>query len=179
MLALLERIAANPDTNSIDDLTAVMQKLRPAKPGQLEQASTNIRTFTQLLQGKRSHAIALRHYLLNVFSARNQTRLYTDTGILPSNGFFSELFQRFTYRLLPPAVSDHCLRDCLDRVLPNKSDYLWMAGVPAEDWLALFCPHSPTCQIAPASLPLVLRPSTNSQTCSATHDPDNRVNNDH
>lgn len=138
MLALLERIAANPDNNSIDDLTFIMQKLRPSKPCQLEQASTNIRTFTQLLQGKRSHAIALRHYLLQVFSARHQTRLYTDTGILSSNGFFSELLQRFTYRLLPPAVSDHCLRDCLDRVLPTKSDYVWMAGVPAEDWQALF-----------------------------------------
>jgi site-specific recombinase len=138
MLALLERIAANPDTNSIDDLTAIMQKLRPTKPHQLEQASSNIRTFTQLLQGKRSHAIALRHYLLHVFSTRHQTKLYTDTGILSSKGFFSELFQRITYRILPPAVSDHCLRDCLDSVLPYKTDYLWMAGVPVADWLALF-----------------------------------------
>lgn len=138
MLALLERIAANPDTSTIDELTAIMQQLRPAKPHLIEQASTNIRTFTQLLQGKRSHAIALRHYLLHVFSTRHQTRLYTDTGILSSKGFFSELLQRIIYRLLPPAVSDHCLRDCLDRVLPNKSDYVWMSGVPVEDWQALF-----------------------------------------
>ena len=138
MLSQLERIAANPATATIDGLAAIIQKLRPAKPHQLAQASANIRTFTQLLQGKRSHAIALRHYLLHVISARHQTRLYTDTGILSSKGFFSELLQRFTYRILPPAVNESCLVDCLDQILPTKTDYMWMAAVPAADWLALF-----------------------------------------
>jgi len=138
MLALLERIAANHDTEDIGCLTELVQKLRPAKLNQIDQASANVRTLTQLLLGKRSHAIALRHYLLRAFSARHQINLYTDTGILSSNGFFSELFQRFSYRMLPPAVDDRYLRDCLDRILPNKTDYLWMSGVPAADWLALF-----------------------------------------
>lgn len=138
MLALLDRIAADPDTDAIDALTELIQKLRPAKPHQIDQASANVRTLTQLLQGKLGHAIALRHYLLRVFSARHQANLFTDTGILSSNGFFSELFQRFSYRMLPPAVDDNYLRDCLDRILPSKADYLWMAGVPAADWLLLF-----------------------------------------
>jgi len=138
MLDLLERIASHPGTDSIYFLTELVQKLRPAKPHQTEQAIANVRTLTQLLQGKHSHALALRHYLLRVFSTRHQTKLYTDTGILSSNGFFSELFQRFTYRMLPPAVNDSYLCDCLDRILPINSDYLWMNGVPAADWLALF-----------------------------------------
>ena len=138
MLSLLERIAANPDTDAIDGLVEIIQILRPAKPHQFDQASSNVRTFTQLLQGKRRHAIALRHYLLRVVSSRHQTRLYTDTGILSSKGFFSELFQRITYRILPPAVKDSCLVDCLDQVLPSKTDYQWMAGVPAADWLGLY-----------------------------------------
>lgn len=138
MLALLECIAANPDTDAIEGLRDIIQKLRPAKPHLIDQSTANVRTLTQLLRGKRSHAIALRHYLLRVFSARHQTNLYTDTGILPSNGFFSELFQRFAYRLLPPALNDGNLRDCLDRILPGNTDYLWMAAVPAADWLALF-----------------------------------------
>lgn len=48
-----------------------------------------------------------------MFSALHQTNLYTDTGILSSTGFFSELFQRLTYRILPPAVDENSLRDCL------------------------------------------------------------------
>lgn len=138
MLALLERIAAHPGNDSIYLLTELVQKLRPAKPHQIEQAIANVRTLTQLLQGKHGHAIALRHYLLRVFSARHQTNLYTDTGILSSSGFFTELFQRLTYRILPPAVDDSYIRDCLDRILPTNTDYRWMNGVPAADWLALF-----------------------------------------
>ena len=138
MLALLERIAAHPGDDSIYFLTELVQKLRPAKPHQIDQATANVRTLTQLLQGRHSHALALRHYLLRVFSARHQTNLYTDTGILSSNGFFTELFQRFSCRILPPAVDERYLRDCLDRILPVNTDYLWMSGVPASDWLALF-----------------------------------------
>ncbi len=138
MLILLERIAAQPDTCSIDNLADIVQKLRPEKPRQIHRATTNVRTFTQLLQGNHSHAVAVRRYLLRVLSARHQTSLYTDTGVLSSSGFFTELFQRLAYRMLPPAVDDNYLRDCLDRILPENTDYLWMSGVPAADWLALF-----------------------------------------
>lgn len=138
MLDLLERIAAHPGNDSISFLTELVQKLRPAKPHQTEQAIANVRTLTQLLQGKHRHALALRHYLLRVFSARHQTKLYTDTGILSNSGFFTELFQRFTYRIFPPAVNESHLCDSLDRILPVNTDYLWMNAVPAADWLALF-----------------------------------------
>jgi site-specific recombinase len=138
MLELLERIASHPGSDSIYFLTELVQKLRPGKPHLTDRASVNIRTLTQLLQGRHSHALALRHYLLRVFSARHQTQLYTDTGILSSNGFFTELFQRFSYRILPLAGDEANFHDCLNRILPVNTDYLWMSGVPAADWLALF-----------------------------------------
>lgn len=138
MLKLLDRIAAHPGNDSIYFLTDLVQKLRPAKPHLLDEAAANVRTFTQLLQGRHSHALALRHYLLRVFAARHQTSLYTDTGILSSTGFFTELFQRFSFRILPPAVDENNFRDCLDLILPVQTDYVWMSGVPAADWLALF-----------------------------------------
>ncbi|NNM69876.1 MAG: site-specific recombinase [Gallionella sp.] len=138
MLILLERIAADPDTCTIDNLADLVRRLRPAKPHHTDSATTNVRTLTQLLQGNHGHAVAMRRYLLRVLSARHQTSLYTDTGVLSSSGFFTELFQRLAYRMLPPAVDDNYLRDCLDRILPENTDYLWMGGVPAADWLALF-----------------------------------------
>jgi len=138
MLKLLDRIAAHPGNDSIYFLTDLVQKLRPAQPHLLDEAAANVRTFTQLLQGRHSHALALRHYLLRVFAARHQTNLYTDTGILSSTGFFTELFQRFSFRILPPAVDENNFRDCLDLILPLQTDYVWMSGVPAADWLALF-----------------------------------------
>ena len=138
MLDLLESIASHPDNDSIYFLTDLVRKLRPAKPHLIDEAAANVRTLTQLLHGRHRHALALRHYLLRVFSARHQTNLYTDTGILSSTGFFTELFQRFSFRILPPAVDERNFRDCLDRILPVNTDYVWMSGVPAADWLALF-----------------------------------------
>ena len=138
MLPLLQRITAHPDTDSIDGLVELVHSLRPAKPHQVDQATANVRALIQLLQANHNYAIALRHYLLRVFSAQHHTGLYTDTGILSSNGFFTELFQRLSYRMLPPAIDECYLRDCLDRILPVKTDYLWISGVPAVDWLALF-----------------------------------------
>ena len=87
MLPLLQRITAHPDTDSIDGLVELVHSLRPAKPHQVDQATANVRALIQLLQANHSYAIALRHYLLRVFSAQHHTSLYTDTGILSSNGF--------------------------------------------------------------------------------------------
>lgn len=138
MLASLKRIIAHPDSHATDELANLIQELRPSKPHHLDQAIANIRALIHLLQDNPDHARALRHYLLRVFLARNPVSLYTDTGILSGEGFFTELFKRLSYRVLPPVVDDRHLRDCLDHVLPANMDYMWMNGVPVDDWLALF-----------------------------------------
>ncbi|MDP9109138.1 MAG: site-specific recombinase, partial [Pseudomonadota bacterium] len=138
MLTLLEQIAADPDCTAIDRLAALVDQLRPGKSARRNAASAQVRTLTALLQGQPAYAAALRHYLLRVLSKRRHTTLFTDTGILPSDGFFSELFRRLSYRILPPALDDMYLSDCLDRILWSNTDYVWMRAVGSEHWLALF-----------------------------------------
>lgn len=138
MLDTLDRIAAQPQSDSIDPLVDLVQALRPAKSDPAGQAASNVRTLVQLLNGNPRHTQALRCYLRQLLATRNHASLYTDTGILSNDGFFTELFQRLSYRVLPPAIDEHYLRDCLDRILPDTNDYLWIGQVPAEDWLALY-----------------------------------------
>ncbi|WP_211451047.1 site-specific recombinase [Collimonas antrihumi] len=138
MLSTLKLITADPNSDNIDHLVALIKTLRPAKPEQGEQAAENVRVLVQLLHGEPAQASALRHYVLRLFSTRRQISLYTDTGILPNAGFFTELFQRLSFRILPPALDENYLRDCLDRLLPVESDYLWINAVPAADWLSLY-----------------------------------------
>jgi site-specific recombinase len=138
MLGQLERIAAQPDTSQIDNLAHLVEILRPKRVHQHAMAVDNVRTLTQLLRGNPGHASALRHYLLRMLSVRRQTSLYTDVGILSNDGFFTELARRLAYRLLPPALDENYLSDCLDRLLHKRTDYLWIKAVPTEDWLALF-----------------------------------------
>ncbi len=138
MLASLKRITAYPDSQSTEELANLVRKLRPAKPRDVEQATANVRALIHLLQDNPDYASALRRYLLRVFSSRHPISLYTDTGILSGDGFFTELFKRLSYRILPPAVDDCYFRDCLDHVLSKNTDYVWMNGVPVEVWLVLF-----------------------------------------
>lgn len=138
MLTILEQIAADPGRDDIDALAALVSLLRPPQPQQGELAAGNLRTLIQLLKGNPAHALGLRHYLLQVVSSRRHTTLYADTGILPSDGFFTELFRRLSYRVLPPAIDNLYLSDCLDRILFVDTDYKWMRAIPAADWMALF-----------------------------------------
>jgi len=138
MLTTLNQIALDSNSNDIRLVAKLIALLRPAKPERADEATANVRTLTQLLRGNPIHTIALRQYLLNVVSTRHQTSLFTDTGILSNNGFFGELFQRLTFRLLPPAVDETYLRDCLDEILPTKTDYIWINAVASDDWLALW-----------------------------------------
>ncbi len=138
MLTTLNQIALDSNSNDIKLIAKLIEQLRPAKPERVGDATANVRTLTQLLRGNPIHAIALRRYLLNVVSTRHQTSLFTDTGILSNNGFFGELFQRLTFRLLPPAVDETYLRDCLDEILPTKTDHVWINAVASADWFALW-----------------------------------------
>jgi site-specific recombinase len=138
MLQLLEKISATPAGSELDHAIALVKALRPQKREAPELAITNVRTLTHLLQQHPHHAAALRHHLLHLLSVRRQTSLYTDIGILSNDGFFSELHRRLAYRVLPPALDDRYLSDCLEKLFPLNTDYLWMRAVPVDDWAALF-----------------------------------------
>ncbi|HWZ49402.1 MAG TPA: site-specific recombinase [Herbaspirillum sp.] len=137
MQAILDQIAANPDTDSIDALVALVDAVRPPRNAAPENIGAGVQALIALLQAHPPYAAALRHYLLQVLSTRRQTSLYTDVGTLRDGGFFTELFRRLSYRMLPPALDERYLVDCLDWVLPQPRDYIWMNAVPADDWLTL------------------------------------------
>jgi len=136
MLAILESI--DNGTTGIEPLVMLVETLRPRRPGDILRATANVRTLTQLLKGNPAHALSLRDYLFRLLSARRHASLYSEVGVLSNDGFFTELKRRIAYRILPPALGDEYLADALDQVLYRQTDYQWIAGVPAADWLALF-----------------------------------------
>ncbi len=138
MLTLLSRIAAHPANDDVSTLADLVARLRPSHPSRMAQATTNLRRLVQLLSDNPIAAAGLRQHLLHVLSTRRHTTLYTDTGILPSDGFFTELFRRLSFRILPPAIDPLYLSDCLEHILSTDTDYIWMRAIHADDWLALF-----------------------------------------
>lgn len=136
MLAILESIDSG--TTGIEPLVALVETLRPRRPGDILRATANVRTLTQLLKGNPAHALSLRNYLFRLLAGRRHASLYSEVGVLSNDGFFTELKRRIAYRILPPAFGDEYLADALDQILYRQTDHLWIAGVPAADWLALF-----------------------------------------
>jgi site-specific recombinase len=137
MLSLLNQISATPASDDLTNLIELVQALRPPRQATPDSAAHNLRGLVQLLQQHPQHAAALRHYLLHLLSLRRQTSMYTDVGILSNDGFFSELHRRVVYRILPPALDQRFLSDCLELVFPHENDYQWLQAIPAADWEAL------------------------------------------
>ncbi|CAN7461773.1 site-specific recombinase [Pseudoduganella sp. LjRoot289] len=136
MLNILESIS--DATTSIDTLVQLFNALRPKRPSDAPRAIANVRTLTLLLRADPARALALRDYALRLLTARRHASLYTETGVLSNDGFFTELKRRIAYRVLPPALGDEYLSDALDQIACEQTDYLWIRAVPAADWLALF-----------------------------------------
>lgn len=136
MLDILERL--DPDSDRIDLLVDLVDRLRPRRAHDLAYARDQVRTLTQLLKGDPVHAWALRRYITTLLETRRHTSLYSDVGILSNDGFFTELKKRIAYRILPPALDEIYLSGTLDRLLCREDDYVWIRGVPNADWLALF-----------------------------------------
>ncbi len=136
MLAILERL--DDDSRDLGLMVELLAALRPRHADDATSATAQVRTLCQLLKGKPAHAAALRQYLRTLLLSRRHASLYTETGVLSNDGFFSELKRRVAYRILPPALGDDYLSDALDRILLRRSDQRWIRAVPADDWLALF-----------------------------------------
>ena len=125
------------DSGDIGLMIELFDTLRPKRAHDGARATANVRTLCQLLKGDVAHALALRNYARNLLASRRHASLYTETGVLSNDGFFTELKQRIAFRILPPALGDEYLSDALDQVIYKRTDYIWIAAVPAADWLAL------------------------------------------
>jgi site-specific recombinase len=91
-----------------------------------------------LLEHRRDYRAALRSVLLRLLSERKQVALYTDVGVFPSNGFFSEVTRRFVRSTLLPDLFDLSqLRDVIAKIFKRASDYLWVREVGIDVWTDL------------------------------------------
>lgn len=134
MQHILQNIEKNQDSNNIEFLIDLVNTLRPLKKDAPEQATHNVQLLTQQLIDHPPLATALRHYILNIVSHRQQTRIYTDVGILSSDGFFTELYRRLINKVIPTALNDKDFADTLELILPHRTDYIWIQSISNTTW---------------------------------------------
>ncbi|WP_051710592.1 site-specific recombinase [Andreprevotia chitinilytica] len=103
-----------------------------------EQAATNsVQALAYLLEAHEEYRAAVRRHLLHLVSTRKQVRLYTDSGVLSNETFFSALMKRIGHRLLPPVFDPASLKDVFGAIFYRKDDYVWLESVPREVWFDL------------------------------------------
>ena len=136
MEALLARIAASDDAD-VTLLASLIEEIRPAQRGNLEQASNNLLALCYLLEQHQPLRAGLRSYLLRIIAARKQSHLYADTGIFPGTDFMAEAKQRLAWKMLPPAINDAYLKDIFSLLFHRRDDWEWIAGLDDQPWTRL------------------------------------------
>jgi site-specific recombinase len=134
MEALLTPILANPDGADIGPLVRLVDAIRPHRPDESDVAVRSLAALSLHLRTFPAQAHALRTYLLNLLASRRHVHLYTDTGVLANEGFFTTLRKRIAHRFLPEEVRDDYLKDVFGLVFHKPTDHRWVSLVPDAAW---------------------------------------------
>lgn len=119
------------DADTLSQLRRLVAALRPKDP---DEASTR-ETYGNLIQRLESDAVlraAFSHHLVHFIATRRLVTFFTDSGILPGTGFFSEWWRILGNRLLPEVADERRLKDCLHVIFDNANDWRWLELIPQE-----------------------------------------------
>lgn len=137
----LHAIQEQPDTDPLQLVTMLVASLRPRKRADIEDAIQRWQHMNQLLACSPDYRHALRRTVVRLLASRHQVSFYTESGLLPNSGFFSELNRKLMHKWLPEPCDDSDLRSCVARIFSRSDDDIWITGIPAEErrtfWMLL------------------------------------------
>ena len=121
----------DPQANELELLRRLIATLRPQ--GKSDKGSTA--RYTALLDRLDADASlreAFRHHVIHFIGSRRLLTFFTESGILPGTGFFSEWWRILGNRLLPEVPDERRMRDCLQLIFDQRDDWRWLEAVPSE-----------------------------------------------
>lgn len=121
----------------IDQLTALVDRLRPEEATDIDQAERHFVYEINRLSHDRPEAAALGSALAAVLGLPYQAEVYAELGVRSARGFALELLQRLSERILPPAPDNNQMHNILRRVFWRRTDHLWVCNVADQSWLTL------------------------------------------
>ena len=138
VLAEIEsRLNELPAIDDIRHLRELVAEIRPPRPQDLNRATDNLRALCFILQSHPARRLALRRYLVQVFTSRKLVHLFTDVGITQNIGFWAAASERLMNKLLPPLVNDAYIKDVFGQIFNKQSDHVWINGVSDQAWADL------------------------------------------
>jgi site-specific recombinase len=125
------------DQDSLKMIKQIVEALRPGKPDDHITAINNTRALCYLLEQHAEYRSALRREFFSLLDNTRQVNLYTETGILLNESFFTAVKRRIGAKLLPPTVNIEYFSDLLGVIFYKPTDYLWLEAIPQEVWFEL------------------------------------------
>ncbi|MBM3117481.1 site-specific recombinase [Jeongeupia naejangsanensis] len=137
MEAILRTMVSAPTDRAFDLFRELVDTMRPRDHADAVAANNAVQALAYLLEQSGDFRAALRRHMLHLLSTRKQVQLYTDTGILSNETFYTALTRRIGYRVLPPVFNRYSLKDVFGALFHKKTDYVWLEAISREAWLAL------------------------------------------
>lgn len=150
----LQQLADTREGDPLPRLIALFDRLRPPRRQESAEAQRRWHHLLTLLQ-RPAYRDGVAAALWQLFARRRHRSLYTEAGLLPNSGFFSELLRKLGHQILPELPDDEELRDCVHALFHCRGDHVWMDGIPREEraqFWRLLDPHQ-----APAEVQTQLR----------------------
>lgn len=130
---LLEALQAfrNPQADVLELGRRLVGLLRPRNRRDGEFAE-RYAAMIDYLENDAELRIAFRNHVVHFIATRRLVTFFTDSGILPGTGFFSEWWRILWSHILPEAPDERRLKDCLHVVYDRSSDWRWLEQIPPE-----------------------------------------------
>lgn len=127
--------AADASSEHSDPLalfTTLFAAIRPRGREPADLAAARYGRLVTSIEADPALARALRRPLLGLLRSRRLVSFFSDSGILPATGFFSEFGRIVSHRLLPELPDERELRGCVQRVFHERDDWVWLQAIPPE-----------------------------------------------
>ncbi len=119
----------NPDEQTLTLLEDLVACFRPTWHGE-EACVARYEMMVDMLERDPLLQDLFRQRVVSFIASRRLVTFFTDSGLLPDTGFFSEWWRILVRHVLPPACDERRLKDCLALIYRKSDDWQWMEAIP-------------------------------------------------
>lgn len=121
----------DPTADTLELVRRLVATLRPQSRRD-HAASERYAAMLDRLEADAALRGAFCGHIVHFIATRRLVTFFTDSGILPGTGFFSEWWRIIGSRLLPEVPDERRLKDCLHVIYDRADDWQWLQEIPPE-----------------------------------------------
>ena len=118
-------------------LVQLVARLRPKNHEDHQEISQKLDAFIRELNAYPQAPEILQRFILRLLNQYKQIKLYADSGILSSDGFSHQLFQRAGAHFLPLLENNSELNFLVAQVFFKRTDEQWLERISDQHWKTL------------------------------------------